>query len=201
MARKLVGGSVSVSPFRHLHNRLHSADMVEEVEKRRSAGRDELGRRDPLCSGAGLLHLHVCRPELSDPLVVAREIAARGRLSVGQQNGLRPACAQHPDPLPSGSEHTAIARDEELCRLAPVEIPPPARLRQRRARRHRGFQLPRRRHRGAEDAEPRLLYPRARFRPRAYPQQSADLRKDHLPPRRPPRELCQARRGTSGRTP
>ena len=55
----------------------------------------EWGRCHCLCLGGGLSHQYLPLSELQDSHLVARKVAARGRLSLCEQAQLRTACTQH----------------------------------------------------------------------------------------------------------
>ena len=132
---------------------------MEEVRERCRARRHELGGRHRVRPGSRLLRQHLPLPELSDTVVVAGEITARGRLPLREQGELRTARAQHAALHAAGPAHTARVQLQVVHRVAAVEVQARAGLRTGEAERHRGVQLPRRRHCGHQLPADRLLQP------------------------------------------
>ena len=185
---------------RHLPDLLHPLELVETLLQPLCAHDNELGRRHRLRPHPGLFHLRLHRAELHHPLLLAREVAACGRLPVGEQSHLRTARAPDARTLPPHAAHPAGGQHTELPGEAAAQLPPSPRPAQRGTRRHRGVQLPPGRHRAHSHrpGQRRLLrHHRAPARPgHSRPQslhsrQPAALRRGEMASRRPPRELCE----------
>lgn len=72
-----------------------------------------LDRRYCLCPCACIYNFHIHWSELQDSVFFIGENASCGRLSVGQQDVLRAACAYHSNPLSSLSEHVSYNQHKE----------------------------------------------------------------------------------------
>ncbi len=141
----VVAADFLVPSLRHIHNGVYPADMVEEKQIQDHPHGNELDRCYCICPRAGVLRIRLRGAELPDSLQLAGENAAHRRLSVGEQDGLRPACADDSRTLPAGTQQTP--GHEELSRQPIKPVPPPQRAAQCGRRRYRGVQLPCRRHR------------------------------------------------------
>ena len=60
----MVARNIPDPAFRHIHNRLHTPDMVEKKPQQDTPCRHELGRRHSLRARSGLLRLRIRRTEL-----------------------------------------------------------------------------------------------------------------------------------------
>ena len=147
---------------------MDSLDLVEGAEEPHGTTYHELDRCHRICLGSRLLLQHILLPELQHPQFLAGEEPSGGRLSGGQQDGLRPARATDTASLAPGTAHLAqilrAGRLQELHRVAPVEVQacePEARWTER----HSGVQLPRRRyHRDRDALSDRVLFALLRHR-------------------------------------
>ena len=137
--------------------------MVEGCRESHRAHHHELGRCHRLCPRSRLFRQYLFLPELHHSQQFTGEKPPRGRLSLREQDELRPT---HPADTASHASvpaHAAVGR-KELHRKAAVGIQ--ARDTQtRQAERHRGVQLSGRRHDSQQPClSDRLLYPMLRHR-------------------------------------
>lgn len=121
--------SAGLSRFgRHLSDALRALGLVAHVEFIDGAHGDELDRRYCLCPCACIYNFHIHWSELQDSVFFIGENASCGRLSVGQQDVLRAACAYHSNSLSSLSEHVSYNQHKELSRPSGKRIPSSERL-------------------------------------------------------------------------
>lgn len=122
--------------------------VLEEVEESGRAQRNELGRCHCICFSRRLLCQHLHLPELSDPFLFIGEVIVGRRLPVCEQDELRATRAEHTALHAVGTAHVARHQYQVVHRVAAMEIQTRAGIRQGQDERHRGVQLPCRRHRG-----------------------------------------------------
>ena len=131
--------------IRRVYNEEDTMAMVERL-----GGPDEVhhvvGRRDSVRARGGVFHQPVLLPELRHTVVVAREVAAHGRLPLRVETELRPAHTADTPHDAAHAAHAAAVRVQVVHRVPAMGLPQGEGHGQGGAQRHRGVQLPRRRH-------------------------------------------------------
>ncbi len=104
MDGELVASARGFASFRHIHHRLYTVHLVEEIEKQGCKERYVVGGCDCLCLDSGLFPFCLCGAELPDSVVIARKNPLHRRLPVCKQGCLRAACAHDPGLFPAGAQ-------------------------------------------------------------------------------------------------
>ena len=105
LGAKLVGINRHTFHFRYLYHKENTLVVLEKGQKNPAVRSHELGRCYYLCIGSRLLCQYLYLPKLPDSFFFSREIIAGRRLSICQQNELRPRVPNTPLSMPL-AQHT-----------------------------------------------------------------------------------------------
>ena len=122
LGEELVGTARPAVHIRRIHHKEDTLAVVARVGQRRHALHHVVGRRLGVRPRSRIFHQSVLLPELRHSLVVAREVATDGRLSVRVEGELRSAQAADSPHHASDTAHAARIRMPVVHQLATVGL-------------------------------------------------------------------------------